>query len=59
MTPKEQAESMIWFAENQGFEGSQAIQAAMFAVDKIINYGQCDRVYERFWFEVMDELECL
>lgn len=57
MTVKQQADAMIWYAENQGYDSKTAIEIAMFAVDKIINYGQCDRVYEAFWVEVMDELE--
>lgn len=57
MTPKEQADSLIWYAEYQGFDRKTAIEIAKFAADKVINHGQLDKQTESFWFEVMDDLE--
>lgn len=57
MTAQQQADSLIWYAEHQGFERRTAIEMAKFAADKVINYGQLDRVTELFWLDVMDDLE--
>jgi hypothetical protein len=54
---KERANSFIWYAEHQGYTREIAIDMAAFAVDKIINYGNVDRIEESFWYDVMDELE--
>ena len=57
MTPQQQADALIWYAENQGYDKRTAIEMAKFASDKVINYGQLDRITESFWFDVIDELE--
>jgi hypothetical protein len=57
MTAQQQADSLIWYAEHQGYDRITAIEMAKFATDKVINYGQFDRITESFWFDVMDNLE--
>jgi hypothetical protein len=59
MTPKEQAKSFYVQALMQGYNETIALEMAKFAVDKLINYGDFDRVSESFWIDVMDELESM
>ena len=59
MTPKDKGESFIKDAEMQGFDRKQAVEVAMFSVDKIINHCHLDRIEESYWFDVMDYLESI
>lgn len=59
MTPKDKGESFIKYAEMQGFDRKQAVEVAMFAIDKIINHCHLDRIEESYWFDVMDYLESI
>jgi hypothetical protein len=59
MDAKDKGESIIKDAEMQGFDRKQAVEVAMFAVDKIINHCHLDRIEESYWFDVMDYLESI
>jgi hypothetical protein len=59
MTPKEQAKSFYVQALMQGYNETIALEMAKFAVDKVINYGELDRISESFWYDVLEELESM
>lgn len=56
MTPKEMKVSMIKELEQSyNLNKADAIEMAMFAVDRVINYS---RLYDNmFWMELMEELD--
>ena len=56
MTPKEMKFSMIKELEQSyNLNKADAIEMAMFAVDRVINYS---RLYDNmFWMELMEELD--
>jgi hypothetical protein len=59
MTERDRAESLIQDALMQGFTRKQSVEIAMYGVDKIINYGNVDRIEENYWYDVMDYLESI
>jgi hypothetical protein len=59
MDAKEKGESFIKDAEMQGFIKHDAIDIAMFAVDKIINHTGISLHEYHEWIEVMDYLESI
>lgn len=59
MNAQDKGESFILDAEMQGFIKHDAIDIAMFAVDKIINHCPLDRIEESYWFDVMEYLESI
>jgi hypothetical protein len=56
---RERSESLIEDATRQGFTRKQGVEIAMYGVDKIINYGNLDRIEESYWYDVMDYLESI
>lgn len=57
MSPKEIADSFIYDAKAQGYNYEIALEMAKFAVDKIINYTDCQTRQYFAWLDVLDELE--
>ena len=59
MRPEEKGESFIKDAEMQGFDRKQAVEIAMFAVDKIINHTGISLHEYHEWVEIIDYLESI
>ncbi len=57
MEAKRRADELLWYAEQYGYDKRTSIDMVLFAVDKIINYGNIDRTEESFYCDVMDQLE--
>lgn len=56
---RERSESLIQDAQIWGFDRKEAIEVALYGVDKIINYGNVDRIEESYWYDVMEYLESI